>query len=371
MSRQRTLTAILAGLATTAITAALTGAALAEEEPVLNVYNWSDYIAEDTISNFEADTGIKVNYDVFDSNETLEAKLLAGNSGYDVVVPSGVFLQRQIQAGLFLPLDKAKLSNWGNLDPAVMERAVVYDPGNAHAIDYMWGTTGFGYNVDKIAERMPDAPVDSWDMIFKPEIADKFADCGITLLDSPSDMIEIAYNYLGIDPHSQSTDDLKKAEELLLSIRPYVRYFHNSQQINDLANGEVCLSVGWSGDILIASDRAAEADNGVEVAYVIPEEGTNMWFDLMAIPVDAPHPENAHKFINYILEPEVAAEITNYVYYASGNKAALEFVEPEIKEDPAIYPPAEVMANLFVGVTPEPRYDRQRTRAWTRIRTGQ
>jgi putrescine transport system substrate-binding protein len=345
--------------------------AWADEEKVLNVYNWSDYIAEDTIANFEKETGIKVNYDVFDSNEVLESKLLAGNTGYDVVVPSGSFLERQIEAGVFQKLDKAKLSNYGNLDKDILARVSVHDPNNAYAIPYMWGTTGFGYNIDMIKERMPDAPVDSWAMIFDPKVVSKFADCGVTLLDAPGEVLEIASNYLGLDPHSENPDDLKKAEDLVMSIRPYIKYFHSSQNINDLANGDICLAMGWSGDMLIARDRAAEADQGVDIAYVIPKEGTVIWFDLLAIPKDAPHPDNAHKFLNYIMEPQVVADISDYVFYANANAAATELVDEEVTSDPGIYPPEDVKSKLFADKVVSPKMDRLRTRAWTRIKTGQ
>ena len=345
--------------------------ALAQEEPVLNIYNWSDYIAEDTIANFEAETGIEVNYDVFDSNEVLEAKLLTGSTGYDIVVPSAYFLERQIQAGLFQKLDKSKLPNWDNLDTAIMDRVQASDPGNEHAIVYLWGTTGLGYNVDMIAERMPDAPTGSWDMLFNPEIVSKFEDCGVSVLDAPTEMVPAALKYLGLEPTSQDLDDLAKAEELLTSIRPYIRYFHSSQYISDLANGDICLAVGWSGDVLQSRDRAAEADAGVTVGYAIPKEGSMMWFDMMAIPADAPHPDNALKFLNYVMEPEVAAAITDYVFYANANAASTDLIDPEVTSDPAIYPAEEVKANLYVTRANTPQYDRALTRAWTRIRTGQ
>ncbi len=345
-------------------------AANAEEEKVLNIYNWSDYIAEDTIENFEKRTGIKVNYDVFDSNEVLEAKLLAGNTGYDIVVPSASFLERQIKAGVFAKLDKGKLKNYGNLDEDILGRVAVHDADNAHAIPYMWGTTGFGYNVKMVEERMAGAPVGSWDMILKPEVVSNFADCGVTLLDAPTEAISAALNYLGRDPNSETRDDLKAAEELLMSVRPHIKYFHSSQNINDLANGDICIAMGWSGDMLIARDRAAEAEQGVEVAYTIPEEGALIWFDLMAVPADAPHPENAHLFLDYIMEPEVIAAVSDYVFYANGNKASTEFVDPEVKEDPGIYPPDEVKAKLFPDTVNSPKFDRLLTRAWTRIKTG-
>jgi putrescine transport system substrate-binding protein len=346
--------------------------ALAQEEAVLNVYNWSDYIAEDTIANFEAETGIKVNYDVYDNNEIVDAKLLAGNSGYDIVVPSGNFVERQIKAGLILPLDKSKLTNLGNLDPAVMATAANQDPDNAHAVPYMINTIGYGYNVAKVEEILgADAPTDSWDLIFDPQYAEKLASCGISLLDSPSEVTGIALNYLGLDANSENTEDLAKAEALLTSIKPYIRYFHSSQYIDDLGNGEICVALGYSGDIFIASDAAASAGAGVEVQYVIPKEGAATLFDFLAIPVDAPHPENAHKFINYILEPEVVAAITNYVFYANPNLPATEFVDDEVKNNPGIYPPAETIAKAFVMSAHTPDFEEVLTRTWTRIKTGQ
>lgn len=346
-------------------------AALAQEEKVLNVYNWSDYIADDTIPKFEAETGIKVNYDVFDSNELVEAKLLAGSSGYDVVVPSGFFLERQVAAGLFLPLDKSKLPNLANMDPDVMAATAAHDPDNAHSVDYMWGTTAIGYNPAKVKERLGDQPIDTWDIVFKPEIVSKLADCGVTLLDAPAEIMASALNYLGLNPNSESAEDLAKGEALLMSIRPYVRYFNSSQYIDDLGNGEVCLSVGYSGDVFIAQAAAADANAGVEVAYVIPKEGALKWFDLFAIPADAPHPDNAHKFIDFMMRPDIAAANTNYVYYASGNKAALALIDPEVKDDPAIYPTAEISAKLFPLKAHSPDYDESLTEAWQRIKAGQ
>ncbi len=343
--------------------------AFAQEEPVLNVYNWSDYIAEDTIANFEAETGIKVNYDVYDNNEIVDAKLLAGNSGYDIVVPSGNFLERQIKAGLILPLDKSKLTNLGNLDPAVMATATAQDPDNAHAVPYMINTIGLGYNVAKVQEALgAEAPVDSWDLLFNPDTVAKLASCGVAVLDSPSEVMGIALHYLGLDPNSESADDLAKAEELMNSIKSSIRYFHSSQYIDDLGNGEICLALGYSGDVFIASDNAAE---GVDIQYLIPKEGAATLFDFLAIPADAPHPENAHAFINYILEPDVVAAITNYVYYANPNLPALEFVDEEVKSNPGIYPPAETIEKAFVMQAHSPDYEETLTRTWTRIKTGQ
>jgi putrescine transport system substrate-binding protein len=345
--------------------------ALAQEEPVVNVYNWSDYIAEDTIAQFEAETGIKVNYDVFDSNEVVEAKLLAGSSGYDVVVPSGSFLERQIQAGLFQPLDKSKLPNLANLDPVVMETAAVHDPGNEHAIVYMQFTVGIGYNFAAVTERLGDMPVDSWDIVFKPEVASKLADCGIAMLDSPTEIVASALNYLGLDPNSESPEDLQKAQDLLMSVRPYIRYFHSSQYIDDLGSGEICVAVGYYGDVFIAADAAEQAGQGIEINYIIPKEGALSAYDMMAIPADAPHPDNAHKFINFIMKPEITAAISNFVFYASANKAATEFVDEEVKNNPGIYPPPEVQAKAFALKAHSADYDRILTRAWTTIKTGQ
>ncbi|MFC7703867.1 polyamine ABC transporter substrate-binding protein [Plastorhodobacter daqingensis] len=345
--------------------------ALAQQQ-VVHVYNWSDYIAEDTIAKFEAETGIRVVYDVYDSNEVLEARLLAGSSGYDVVVPTSQYLQRQIAAGVFMPLNKDLLPNLSNMDEGLMAAAAAYDPGNEHAVIYMWGTTGIGYNTDAVAERLgEDAPTDSWALVFDPEIAAQLADCGITFLDSPPDMMQTALNYLGLDPLSNDEGDLEQAAALLESVRPYVRYFHSSQYITDLANGEVCVSVGWSGDVFIAADRAEAAGNGIDIGYSVPVEGAMQWFDMMAIPVDAPNPEAAHAFINFIMKPEITADITNYVYYANANAASLDLVDEEITSDPAIFPPQEVLDKLFPTVVRDARTERIVTRLWTRVRTGQ
>ncbi|MEO1067327.1 MAG: polyamine ABC transporter substrate-binding protein [Pseudomonadota bacterium] len=347
------------------------GTATAEEEKVLNVYNWSDYIAEDTLRKFEAETGIKVNYDVFDSNEVLEAKLLAGNTGYDVVVPTASFLARQIKAGVFQKLDKSKLSNLKNMDPEILARVDVHDPGNEYAINYMWGTVGFGYNKKMIAERMPDAPIDSWDMVLKPDVVSKFADCGVSFLDAPDDVLPVVRNYVGAGPNSEDKGDLEKAQAVMEAVRANVRYFHSSQYISDLANGDTCLAVGWSGDVFQSRDRAAEADKGVEIDYVIPKEGTVIWFDMMAIPSDAPHPENAHKFLDFIMRPDIIAEISDYVFYANGNAASFDLIDKEVTEDPAIYPTDDVKEKLFASTVRSARYDRLQTRTWTKIKTGQ
>ena len=357
---------------TLAAAAALLALPALAQEKVVHVYNWSDYIAEDTVKKFEEATGIKVVYDVYDSNETLEAKLLAGNSGYDVVVPTSQYLRRQIAAGVYQPLNKELLPNLVNMDPELMKAAAAYDEDNAHSVIYMQLTTGVGYNVDKVKERLGDAaPTDSWSLIFDPANAEKLKDCGIALLDSSSDVLPSALAYLGLDPTSSSPEDLEKAAALIETIRPYVRYFHSSQYISDLANGEICVALGYSGDVFIAKARAEETGNGNVIAYSIPKEGALLSFDMMAIPADAPNPEAAHAWINFIMDPQITADITNFVFYANANKAATQFVDPEILNDPAIYPPAETQANLFPSVTHDARTDRLITRLWTKIRTGQ
>ncbi|QHQ37139.1 polyamine ABC transporter substrate-binding protein [Algicella marina] len=347
------------------------GSAFAQDQ-VLNIYNWSDYIAEDTIAKFEEETGIKVNYDVYDSNEVLEAKMLAGNSGYDIVVPTSDFLRRQIGAGVYMELDKSKLPNLEHMDAALMEKAAAYDEGNTHAVIYMWGTTGYGINTAAVAERLgEDAPTDSWALVFEPENMEKLADCGVSFLDAPTEMLPAAMNYVGLDPRSTDTDDFAKGADVLKSVRDSVRYFHSSQYISDLANGDICVAVGWSGDIFQAQYRAEEAENGVEIEYVIPSEGALQWFDMMAIPVDAPNPDAAHQFINFIMDPQVTADITNYVWYANGNAASMELVDEEITSDPAIFPSDEVKENLWPAAVYDSRTDRVVTRLWTEVKTGQ
>lgn len=353
---------------TTALTVVATGVLA---DGVVNIYNWSDYIAEDTIANFEAATGIKVNYDVFDSNEVLEAKMLTGSSGYDVVVPSIEFMARQAQAGVFAEIDKASLSNYGNLDANVLKILETNDPGNVYGVPYMMFTTGIGYNIDAVEARIGAESIGSWDMIFDPEVSAKLADCGIAVLDSPTEVVSPALNYLGLDPNSEKKADLEKATALLESVRPNIRYFNSSQYINDLANGDICVAIGYSGDVLIARDRAAEAWAGVNIAYTIPKEGAQLGFDMLAIPTDAPNLENALKFVNYILEPEVAAAITNYVFYANPNTAAIELVDPEVSQDQGIYPPADVAEKLFSLKPHAQRFDRSLTRMWTTLKTGQ
>ncbi len=342
-----------------------------EDDNVVHVYNWSDYIAEDTIANFERDTGIKVVYDVFDNNEVVEAKLLAGNTGYDVVVPSLHFMSRQIQAGAFQPLDRTQLSNYAQLDPVLMSRIADLDDRNRHGVPYMWGTTALGFNTAKVKAALGEnAPLDSWALLFDPKNAEKLASCGIALLDTPEEVIPAALHYLGGNPNAFTAGaETDAAMALLKQIRPHVRYFHSSQYINDLANGDVCLVLGYSGDILQAADRAAEAGNGVEVSYVIPREGASLWIDMMVIPKDAKHPENAHAFINYIMRPEVMASISNHVSYANPVPASAPQINPDIIKNPGVYPKAETAAKLYMLLPLPPEQERARTRAWTELKT--
>ncbi|TIP88979.1 MAG: polyamine ABC transporter substrate-binding protein [Mesorhizobium sp.] len=341
------------------------------QDRVVNVYNWSDYIDSSIIEDFTKETGIKVTYDTFDSNELLETKLLAGGSGYDVVVPTANFLARQIQAGVFQKLDKSKLPNISHMWDVILERTAKYDPGNEYSINYMWGTVGLGYNVKKVQEALGTDKIDSWDVFFNPEKLAKLKDCGVYVLDSPSDILPNAFKYLGIDPETTSLDDFAKAEEVMLKIRPYIRKFHSSEYINALANGDICLAVGWSGDVFQARDRATEANQGVEIAYSVPKEGAEMWFDQMAIPADAQHVGEAHEFLNYMMKPEVIAKASNYVFYANGNKASQQFIDKEILEDPAIYPDEATLAKLFTIAPYDSKTQRVVTRTWTKIVTGQ
>lgn len=354
-------------LSTTAVVA-LAGAALADE---VRVYNWSDYIDEDLLTKFEEETGIDLIYDVFDSNEVLETKMLAGSSGYDVVVPSGTFLQRQISAGAFQKLDTSKLPNAENLWDVVEARTAQYDPGNEYSINYMWGTTGIGVNVGKVQEILgEDAPLGSLELIFNPENMEKLQACGVHFLDAPTEMIPAALKFVGEDPDSHDPDVLALAEPILTGVAPFVQKFHSSEYINALANGDICVAFGWSGDILQARDRAAEAENGVEIAYNAPSEGALMWFDQMAIPVDAPNPDAAHVFLNFIMDAQNMAQASNYVYYANGNAASKEFLVEDVIGDPAIYPDEATLENLYT-TTPYPaRVQRIVTRMWTKVKSG-
>ncbi|TDK50006.1 polyamine ABC transporter substrate-binding protein [Antarcticimicrobium luteum] len=353
------------------LTAVLALGASAVQAEEVRVYNWSDYIDEELLAKFEAETGIDLIYDVFDSNEVLETKMLAGGSGYDVVVPSGTFLQRQISAGAFQKLDMSKLPNHKNMWDVVEKRTAQYDPDNAYSINYMWGTTGIGVNVGKVTELLgEDAPIDSWALVFDPANMEKLAGCGVHFLDAPAEMIPAALKYIGEDPDSQDPDVIAKAEGVYMAVRPYIQKFHSSEYINGLANGDICVAVGWSGDVLQARDRAAEADNGVEIAYHAPKEGAQMWFDQMAIPVDAPNPDAAHKFLNFIMDAQNMAAASNYVYYANGNLASQEFLVEDVIGDPAIYPDAATLENLFTTRPYPAKVQRVVTRLWTKIKSG-
>ncbi|MDX2223892.1 MAG: extracellular solute-binding protein [Rhodospirillaceae bacterium] len=370
------LSQFMRGAAAAVVAAVCFGAAAPAQDKQLNLYIWSDYLAPDTLANFTRETGIAVNVDNFDSSEMLEAKMLAGGSGYDIIVPNGPVLARLIKARLVRPLDRATLSNLGTQDPAIAARAAVADPGNAHAVVYMWGTSGLGYNTAKVAERLgEDAPTDSWALLFDPANAGKLADCGIYAPDSPADVFEPALAYLGKDPHTQADADYHAAASAWTAVRPHIAKFHNSEYVAALANGDICLAMGYSGDIFQAADRAAEAGAGVEIAYTIPKEGAFIWFDFLAIPTDTPNAAAAHAFIDYILRPDVIGPITNHVYYANpnlrANDRAASFVSAEILDDPAVYPTSEVVARLFTEQTPTPALERLRTRLWTRIKTGQ
>ena len=349
-------------------TTLLASAAFAEE---VRVYNWSDYIDEELLTKFEEETGIDLIYDVFDSNEVLETKLLAGGSGYDVVVPTASFMERQIAAGAFQKLDKSQLSNIGNTWDVIEERTATYDPGNEYSINYMWGTTGLGVNTGKVAEVLgEDAPIDSLALIFDPANMEKLASCGVQMLDAPTEVIPAALAYLGEDPNSHDPDVIAKVEPLLTAIQPYVQKFHSSEYINALANGEICVAFGWSGDVLQARDRAAEAANGVEITYNAPKEGALMWFDQMAIPADAPNPSGAHKFLDFILNAENMAAASNYVYYANGNEASQEFLVEDVIGDTAIYPDEATLENLYTTTAYPPNVQRTVTRLWTKIKSG-
>jgi putrescine transport system substrate-binding protein len=347
------------------------GVAAEQSGRVVNVYNWSDYIDPAVLAQFSKETGIKVQYDTFDANETLETKLLAGKSGYDVVVPSAYFLERQIKAGVFQKLDKTKIANIANVWPDIVKRLAVYDPGNQYGVNYMWGTTGIGYNIKAMRERLgPQGKIDSWDIVFKPENLAKFKDCGVHMLDSSDDIMPAALHYLGLNPNSTDDKELQRAADLVLKVRPSVRKFHSSEYLNALAGGEICFVVGWSGDIKQAQKRAAEAKNGVEIGYAIPKEGAQMFFDNLAIPKDAVHVAEAHAFIDFLLKPEVAAKNSNLVAYANGNLASQTFMDKAVLDDPGVYPDADTMKRLYTVSARDQKSQRVLNRLWTRVKTG-
>ncbi len=343
----------------------------APDVAVVNLYNWNDYIAPDTIAGFEKLTGIKVNVAYFDTNETLESRILTGHSGFDVVVPTAPFFQRQIESGAFLPLDRTKLANLANMDPTVMARVALNDPGNAHGVVYAWGTYGIGYNEKLVQEALPNVPLTSWRLIFDPAYASKLAGCGIGTLDAPAGVVRLVLRYLGRNPNDPSAADLADAAAVLNKIRPYIRTIDTVNIINAMANGDLCIAIGYNGDFVQARRRAAEAKNGVKVDYLIPEEGSLLWFDMLGIPKDAPHPANALKLIDYLMNPRVSAAISNYTGFANANTAAMPFINRTIATDPTVYPPPEQQARLFVQAEDSPEQIRAITRLWQKFKTGQ
>ncbi len=358
-----------------AVVAALASALLAGPEPAraageVRIYNWSDYIDPEILQEFTARTGIRVVYDTYDNNEILETKLLAGKTGYDIVVPTATFLARQIQAGVFQPLDKSKLPNWKNLDPELHARVAKFDPENRHAFIYMWGTSGIAYNVEKVAEALGTDRIDSWDFLFDPKHTEKLQRCGIYLLDAPDDVFATVLRWLGEDPDSKDPSILEKAAKALEKVRPHIRKFHSSETINAIAGGDICIAMMYSGDAGIARQRAAEAARPQEIRYIIPKEGALLWFDMMAMPKDAPNPDNAHIFMNYIMEPEVIAKASNYVTYPNGNAEGMKLVDPELMEDENLFPTPEIKERLFVITPHDQRTQRALTRLWTTVTTG-
>jgi len=348
----------------------LTFAVSAQAAGTVHIYNWSDYIGETTLADFQKETGIKPVYDVFDSNETLEGKLLAGRTGYDVVVPSNHFLGKQIKAGAFQKLDKSKLTNYANLDPVLLKRLEQNDPGNLYAVPYLWGTNGIGYNVDKIKAVLGVDKIDSWSMLFEPENIKKLHSCGVAFLDSADEMMPTVLNYMGLNANSTNPEDYKKAEAKLLAVRPYVTYFHSSKYIADLANGDICIAIGFSGDMFQARSRAEEAKKGVNIAYSIPKEGGALWFDMLAIPKDSTNVKQAHAFINYLLKPEVIAQVSDSVGYANPNPGSDKLMEQSIRTDEAVYPPQEVLDKTYVSIELPPNIQRLMTRSWTKVKSG-
>ena len=344
--------------------------ASAQAEQAVHVYNWADYIGESTNADFSKATSIQVVYDVFDSNETLEGKLLAGQTGYDVVVPSNHFLEKQIIAGAFQKLNRSLIPNLANLDPELMKKLETNDPGNQYAVPYLWGTTGIAYNPAKVKAALGVDKIDSWAMLFEPENLQKLSSCGVSFMDSGDEMVPLMLQYLGLDPNSKNPDDYRKAEEKFLAVRPYVTYFHSSKYIADLANGEICVAASFSGDALQAAARAEEAGNSVEVTYVVPKEGSNLWFDMLAIPADAPNAPQAHAYINYLLQPEVIASVSDYVGYANPNPKSEAFMDPEVLGNSVAYPSAEVRQLLFVSELLPNKVQRQMTRSWSKIKAG-
>jgi putrescine transport system substrate-binding protein len=359
------------GSATVAASSAPESSAAPDSGKVLNLYIWSDYLAPNALSDFERQTGIKVHVSYFDTNETLETRLLAGHSGFDVVVPTASYFERQIKAGVYLTLDKSKLPNLKNMDAQLMSRVALHDPDNAHGVIYTWGTNGIGYNEKMIKALMPEAPFDSWRMVFDPAVASKIAKCGISVLDSPAEMLRVVLSYLGRDPNSQKPEDLAAGEAALTKIRPYIRNINSSEYIEALANGDICLAVGYNGDVLQARDRARDANKGIEIKYVVPKEGSILWFDMLAVPKDAPDVESAYAFLDYMMIPQVAADVSDFRRYATANAAAQPLVQPAVRDDPGIYPPKELRQKLAVQLADSPDQTRAITRVWQKFKTGQ
>ena len=367
MTRERAGMTVLLALLTLLI---LPGIPAAAEEKIVNMYNWADYIGPTTIADFEREYGIKVNYDIYDTTEIVDAKLMTGKTGYDLVVHAASYSARLIEAGVYQPLERSRLDNWKHLDPEIMQIMAGIDPGNRHGVPYMWGTTGISYNVDMVRERFPDAPLDTADFFFKPEIISRFADCGVTVLDGPIDTLPIVMSYLGYPGNSIDPQHLRDVERVMKSIRPYIRYFSSAKMLIDMPNKEVCVAMSWSGDYIVARTRAAEAGIDINLAYAMPKNGIPAWVDSMFIPSDAPHPQNAHLLINYLLRPEVIAPASSYVGYANANRAATALVDPDITGDPAIYPDTEVRSRLELSLVYSPKEERNRSRTWTRIKSG-
>ena len=343
---------------------------LSAEEKIVNMYNWADYIGPTTIADFEEEFGIKVNYDIYDTTEIVDAKLMAGNTGYDVIIHSAAYSARLIEAGVYQPLERSRLDNWQHLDPDIMQIMAGFDPGNRYAVPYMWGTTGISYNVDMLRERLPDAPLDTADFFFRPEIISHFADCGVTVLDGPIDALPIVMTYLGYPGNSIDPEHLGEVERVMKAIRPHIRYFSSAKMLIDMPNKETCVAMSWSGDYIVASTRAAQAGIDINLAYAMPEKGIPAWVDSMFIPSDAPHPDNAYLLVNYLMRPEVIAPVSDFTGYANANRSATSLVHPDIRGNPAIYPDADVRRRLELNLVYSPKKERLRSRTWTRIKSG-
>ncbi|MEO4046858.1 polyamine ABC transporter substrate-binding protein [Pseudomonas sp. CAU 1711] len=351
--------------------ASLCAGALQAAAAELRVYNWADYMLPEVPKAFAKNTGIELTWDTYESNEALEAKLLTGNSGYDLVVPTNTFLENQLKAGVYQKLDKSRLPNWRHLDPDLLELMSANDPGNEHAVPYMYGTVLIGYNPDKVKAALGDsAPVDSWDLVFKPENMEKLKSCGVAMLDSPGEILPIALGYLGLDPNSTRSADYDKAAELLLKVRPHVAYFHSAKYMTDIANGDICVAIGYSGSFFQFANRAKEAGNGVVVKWKLPKEGAPLWYDSFAIPADAKNVEEAHAFLDNLLDPKVVAPISDFLGYPNPNKDGMALVSAEIRDDADLTPPAQVQKNLYVLKPLPQKIERVRTRVWSKIKTG-